>query len=88
VRAWDLYNADEMGGIAIPAVFVIGRDRRVQYVSVDTTRNRVSTEAVLDFLSGAGDAATIERKPVHAGVREFARAIGNAIRRGLRTPYE
>ena len=88
VRAWDLYNAREMGGIAVPAVFVIGPDRRVQYRSVDTTTRRVSTAGVLQFLRGDIGAASIEREPVRAGVHEFARAIGNAIRRGLRTPAE
>jgi peroxiredoxin len=85
VRAWDLYNAREMGGIAIPAVFVIGPDRRARYRSVDTTRERVSTAGVLGFLSGG---VATEREPVRAGIREFVRAIGNAIRHGLRTPHE
>lgn len=88
VRAWDLYNAREMGGIAIPAVFIIGPNRRVLYRSIDTTSRRVSTEGVLGFLSGDVAAETIGRKPVRAGVREFARAMANAIRRGPRTPQE
>ena len=80
VRAWDLYNAGEMGGIAVPAVFVIGPDHRVQYRSVDSTTRRVSTAGVLDFLHGEVGAESIEREPVRAGLREFARAIRNAIR--------
>jgi peroxiredoxin len=88
VRAWDLYNAGENGGIAVPAVFIIGQDRRVQYRSVDTTTKRVSTEGVLGFLRGGGGAESIVRDRVRAGVREFARAIRNAIQRGLRTPEE
>jgi len=86
VRAWDLYNAKEQGGIAIPAVFVIGTDRRVRYCSVDRTATRVATDGVLGFLRG--DAAPAARTRVRAGPREFARAIGNMIRRGVKTPEE
>lgn len=84
VREWDLYNPKEMGGIAIPAVFVIGPDRRVRYRSIDATVRRVSTAGVVGFLRGA--AAPPSRAAVRAGVREFARALGNALRRGARTP--
>jgi len=87
-RAWDLYNAREMGGIAVPAVFVIGADRRVLYRSIDTTNQRVSTAGVLGFLRGDAGAEAIEREAIPAGLREFARAFVNAIRRGLRTPHE
>lgn len=84
VRDWNLYNPKEMGGIAIPAVFVVGTDRRVLYRSIDSTGARVSAEGVLNFLQGSSDAARLERRPVRPGLRDFARAIGNAIRRGVR----
>jgi peroxiredoxin len=84
VREWGLYNPDEMGGIAIPAVFVIGADRRVLYRSIDNTSARVSTEGVLRFLQGSRDTALLKRRPVRPGLRNFARAIVNAIRRGVR----
>jgi peroxiredoxin len=86
VRAWDLYNPEEQGGIAVPAVFVIGPGRRVLHRSIDSTRKRVSTEGVLGFLRGGAAEGALERAPVHAGLGNFARAIGNALRRGLRTP--
>ena len=88
VRAWDLYNPREMGGIAIPAVFVIGADRRVRYRSIDSTRERVATDGVLRFLRGEVRGAALGRERVRAGLAEFARALANAIRRGLRTPQE
>jgi len=88
VRAWDLYNPKEMGGIAIPAVFVIGPDRRVRYRSIDTTRTRVNTDGVLHFLRGDASAETIRPALIRAGLGNFARAIGNALRHGLRTPPE
>ena len=88
VRAWDLYNPKEMGGIAVPAVFVIGPDLRIRYRSIDTTRARVRTDGVLGFLRGDANAASIERVAVRAGLRDFARAIANVVRRGLRTPHD
>ncbi len=87
VREWDLYNPKEQGGIAVPAVFVIGTDRRVRYRSIDRTAARVSTDGVLGFLGGAATTPP-ERTRVRAGIRDFARAIGNMVRRGLRTPEE
>lgn len=86
VRQWDLYNAKEQGGIAVPAVFVIGPDRSVRFRSIDGTRERIVTDAVLAFLRGQGPGAGLPRAKVRAGVGEFFRAIRNAIRRGLRTP--
>ena len=88
VRAWDLYNPKEMGGIAIPAVFVIGPDRLVRYRSIDATRTRVSTEGVLRFLRGEAPAETIRPTRVRARLGDFARGIANAVRRGLRTPHQ
>jgi peroxiredoxin len=86
VRAWDLYNPDEMGGIAVPAVFVIGPDRCVRYRSIDSTRERVPADGVLRLLRGEAQGEALARERVRAGLGEFARAICNAVRRGLRTP--
>jgi peroxiredoxin len=86
VRAWDLYNPKEQGGIATPTVFVIDRGRRVLLRSVDRTTRRVSTEAVLGFLRGHAGHRAPGRTGVRPGLRDFARAVGNALRRGARTP--
>ena len=87
VRAWDLYNAKERGGIAIPAVFVIGPDRRVRWRSIDRTAQRVSAAAgVLAFLRGAEPAGG--RRIVLPRLCDFARAVANTIGRGARTPHE
>ena len=86
VQAWDLYNPREMGGIAVPAVFVIDPDLRVRWRSVDSTRERVSAEGVLRFLRGQAAPGSLERSKVRAGLPEFARAVGNVMRRGAKTP--
>jgi peroxiredoxin len=86
VRAWDLYNARENGGIAVPAVFVIDPDLRIRYRSVDATAARVRTDAVLEFLrNGARPAG---RRTLLPRVGDWTRAIGNAIRRGARVPFD
>jgi peroxiredoxin len=86
VPAWDLYNAREKGGIAFPAVFVIGPDRCVRYRSIDSTVKRASTDGVLRFLRGEARGEQVGRERVHVGLGEFARGIANALRRGSRTP--
>jgi peroxiredoxin len=86
VQAWDLYNPREMGGIAVPAVFVIDPDLRVRWRSVDSTRARVSADGVLRFLRGEATAGSPARATVRAGIGDFARALGNAVRRGAKTP--
>ncbi len=88
VRAWDLYNPREMGGIAVPAVFVIGPDRCVRYRSIDSPRERVATDGVMRFLRGEARGEVLTRERVRAGLGEFSRAVANAVRRGFRTPHE
>ena len=78
VRAWDLYNARERGGIAIPAVFVVDPDRRIRYRSIDATAARVRTDAVLAFLRGG--APPNGRTMVLPRLADWFRAIGNAMR--------
>ena len=86
VRAWDLYNPREQGGIAVPAVFVIDPDRRIRYRSIDTTAARVRTDGVLEFLrSGVRPQARAALRP---HLRDLLHALGNAIRRGARTPFD
>ena len=88
VQAWGLYNPGEKGGIAIPALFVIGPDRCVRYRSIDSTLKRASTDGVLRFLRGEVAGAAVARERVHAGLGDFIRGIDNALRRGSRTPRE
>jgi len=87
VREWDVYNAGEKGGIAIPSVFVIGPDRRVRWRSIDGTVARVSTDGVLGFLRDGATAAQPARKAAFPGLRDWVRAIGNVARRGTVTPH-
>jgi peroxiredoxin len=90
VRAWDLYNAEERGGIAVPAVFALDRERRVLLASVDRTAARVHPDATLAFARARarGQAPpSLRRGRVVPRLRDAVRALANAFARGHRTPW-
>ena len=88
ITAWGLLNAQEKGGIAYPAVFILDRDRTVRYRSLDRTAARVSTDAVLAFLRDGMKGSTEQPRlrRINPGLRTFATAIRNALRHGIRVP--
>ena len=88
ITAWGLLNAQEKGGIAYPAVFILDRERTVRYRSLDRTAARVSTDAVLAFLRAGmqGSTAQPQRRWIRPGLRTFATAMLSALRHGIRVP--
>jgi alkyl hydroperoxide reductase subunit AhpC len=50
VRAWGLFNAEEKGGIAVGAVVLVGRDRRIRLMMVEGVATRVRAADLLEFL--------------------------------------
>jgi alkyl hydroperoxide reductase subunit AhpC len=50
VRAWGLFNAEEKGGIAVPAIVLVGRDRRIRLMMVEGVATRVRAADLLEFL--------------------------------------
>jgi peroxiredoxin len=82
VREWDIYNPNEKGGIAKPAVFVLAPDRRVRFVSIDEVASRVPAAEVLRRVTEQDFGAGAKRKTLVPGGRTFFRAIRNAIRMG------
>jgi peroxiredoxin len=88
VERWGLLNRAEKGGIAFPATFLIDRDRKVRYRSLESVGRRASAQdklAYLRALAGDGAAVAPDQTRVKPGAM-FPRAIGNAIRRGVRGP--
>lgn len=83
LAAWDLLNPDERGGIAVPAVIAIDRQRRVAHRWLETTATRVTADGVLAALTGG--AADPERR-VRVGLGDLTMALINAARRGGTTP--
>ena len=49
VRAWGLFNAEEKGGIAVPAIVLVGRDRRIRLMMVEGVATRVRAADLLEF---------------------------------------
>ena len=88
VRAWGLFNAEEKGGIAVPAVVLLGRDRRIRMIMIEGVATRVRAADLLEFLRShpvAADPAedmpsdTQRQRVIVPWLIDFGRAIWNSI---------
>jgi peroxiredoxin len=88
VRAWGLFNAEEKGGIAVPAVVLLGGDRRIRTTVIEGVATRVRADDLLEFLRshpvGAGSedemASNAQRQRVIVPwLVDFGRALWNAV---------
>jgi peroxiredoxin len=86
VQEWGIYNPNEKGGIAKPAVFILAPDRTVRFVSVDGVSARVPAADVVAMLQEQKDPMPTRRKHLIPGPATFVRAIRNALRFGARQP--
>jgi len=84
VQEWDVYNAAEKGGIAKPAVFIVGPDCQVRFRSVDSVATRVPAAEIVRILQSTNEAGQARRRRYIPSPRDFLRAIGNAFRLGIR----
>jgi peroxiredoxin len=90
VRAWGLFNAEEKGGIAVPAVLLIGRDRRIQMAMVEGIATRVRAAELLASLAANAAANSAEGTPsntqrqrvIFPSLVDIGRAIWNTLTRG------
>jgi peroxiredoxin len=83
VREWDVYNPQEKGGIAKPAVFILAPDRTVRFASVDEVASRVPAAEILRRVSEQGPGTGADRKIRIPGPALFFRAVRNALRMGM-----
>jgi peroxiredoxin len=88
VRAWGLYNAEEKGGIAVPAVLLLGRDRRVRWIMIESVASRVRAADMLEFLrshpvtSNAAEdtlSSPQHQRAIFPSLVDWGRAIRNAL---------
>jgi peroxiredoxin len=80
VRDWGIYNSEERGGIAKPAVFIIDSSHTVRYAAVDTVVRRVPADGIVSLLQNAAKMQPVRRR-VHVPLfSEWIRAIRNIIR--------
>jgi peroxiredoxin len=86
VQEWGIYNPNEKGGIAKPAVFILAPDRTVRFVSVDGVSARVPAADVVGMLQEQKDTMPTGRKRLIPSPATFFRAISNGLRLGFRQP--
>jgi peroxiredoxin len=88
VRSWGVLDSLWPGGIAKPAVFILGSDRRVRFVSVDRERSRVPAATVVDFLARGIDLAPPKpaRRAVFPRLADWKRSMASAFHFGFRSP--
>lgn len=85
VREWNVYNPAEKGGIAIPAIFIVGPDRVVRLASVDSVVMRVPAPEIVRILGTAAEAHPPRRKRYIPPPLDFFRSVRNAMRLGVRS---
>jgi peroxiredoxin len=81
VQEWDIYNPREKRGIAKPAIFVIGPDRRVRYAAVDTVSTRVPASEIIRVLKTSAETHNAQRKLYIPRFADWLRAFRNSLRR-------
>ena len=88
VRAWGLFNSKEKGGIAVPAVVVLGRDRRIRLLMIEGVATRVRAADLLAVLrsqpvpaNSADDlpSNTHRQRVIVPWLVDFGRALWNSI---------
>jgi peroxiredoxin len=88
IRAWGLYNGKERGGIALPAVVLIGLDRRFRLIMMEGIATRVRAADLIELLrSNPISANPADEVPsnstrqsiVFPSLIDFGRAIWNSL---------
>ena len=77
VKAWDIYNPHEMGGIAKPAAFIIGTGLAAQFVSLDSVAVRVPASEMVRILRDLQAAAPARRRVYIPAPAYFVRGLVN-----------
>lgn len=71
ITKWELLNANEKGGIAFPATFLIDRGRVVRFSAVEETLRRVPAREMLAFIKTMeleGDALPPIKQRINPGL--------------------
>lgn len=81
---WGVLNTNEKGGIAIPATFLIDRERKIRLAGVEDMMMRIEPRAMLDFVRAipSGNAAAPRARGVNPATM-FLRAMANGFRYGV-----
>ena len=81
---WGVLNTNEKGGIAIPATFLIDRERKIRLAGVEDMMMRIEPRAMLDFVRAipSGNAAAPRARGVNPATM-FLRALAHRFRYGV-----
>jgi peroxiredoxin len=88
VRAWGLFNAEEKGGIAVPAIVLLGLDRRFRLITIEGVAIRVRAADLLKFLRAHPVSANSVddmgsnaqgQRAIFPSLVDFGRAIWNFV---------
>lgn len=75
IRAWNVRNPDEFGGIAIPATIGVDRAGIVRFSSVDRKVTRVRSEELLAFAVDRTTHGSPKRRAMLPTIPQLADAI-------------
>ena len=81
---WGVLNPNEKGGIAIPSTFLIDRDRKVRFASVEEMMMRIEPRAMLEVVLAlpSGSVNAPRARGVNPAMM-FLRAMANGFRYGV-----
>jgi peroxiredoxin len=84
IIAWGVLNAKENGGIAIPSTFLIDRERKVRFTSVEDMMMRIEPRAMLEVVCALPSGSkTVPRARGVNPAMMFLRAMANGFRYGV-----
>ena len=92
VREWNLFNPEERGGIAVPAILMLDPGLRVLYATQGTVVSRVRAADMLSLVrerrnpSGNGPMQSPRNRIIFPRLREWAAALSDALSRRLLRP--
>ena len=90
VQEWNVFNAQEKGGIAKAAVFVLDPGMKVRFSSVDSTASRVHPSDLIEYLQASAAGAEAPRLPERRAVvptmGEIAKTLIPTIKLSISPP--
>ena len=86
IKAWDIYNSREKGGIAKPGVFIVGSGLTALFASLDTVAVRVPASEIVRILQGLEVAAPARRRVYIPTLANFVQGLANFFKFYPRSP--
>ena len=78
---WNILNARERGGIAMPATFVMDSGRVIRFAATDDVVRRVPAAEIVSFLQRPSETQPVHRRIHVPRLSDWINAIRNGIRR-------